>query len=74
MLFVIRSFTKPQEKVKYRINIFWNFFLLCYLFKILANDILANFVTFKAHDLSKAFNKIVVVMIKRILWVRASCL
>ena len=35
---------------------------------------LANFVTFKAHDSSKAFNSIAVVKIKRILWIRASCL
>ena len=33
---------------------------------------LANFVTFKAHDSSKVFNNIVVVTIKRILWIRLS--
>ena len=35
----IKNFTKPSEKLKYRTNIFWNIFLLCYLFKILANNI-----------------------------------
>ena len=73
MLFVIRSFTKPLEKVSTEQISFEKFFYSAIYLKY-SLMILANFLTFKAHDSSKAFNKVVVVVIKRILWIRASCL
>ena len=66
MLIVWKSFTKPSEKLNYRTYIFWNIFLLCCLFKILTTT-LVDLVTLKVHDLSKDFNKTVVVTIKSIL-------
>ena len=73
MLFVLRSFTKPWEKVKYKQIHFEIFFYSAIYLKYWLKT-LANFVTFKAHDPSKAFNNIVVAMIKMILWIRASYL
>ena len=72
MLFVLKRFSKPEEKLSTE-QIYLEISLYLYLaiyFKYWLTT-LANLITFKAHDSSKAFNNLVVVTIKRNLWIRA---
>ena len=73
MLFVLKSFTKSKENLKSE-QIYLEIFLYSAIFLKYWLTTLANLITLKAHGSSKAFNNPVVVMIKRILWIRASCL
>ena len=75
MFFVLKRSTKPEEKLKYR-QIYFEIFFYSAIYLKYWLTTLANLAPFKAHDSSKAFNNLVVVMIKskRILWIRANCL
>ena len=73
MLFVLKRLTNLSEKLKYRTNIFWKIFYSAIYLKYWLTT-LVNLVTLKIQDSSKAFNQIVVVMVKRILWIRVSSL
>ena len=65
ILFVLKSFTKPPEKLKCR-NVDFFFLIFAIYLKYWVTR-LVSLVTLKIHDSSKDFNSIIVVTIKSIL-------